>query len=78
MLEYYFSEGFDILECIFNDLAKLPNEINQRIHAGETYNSYSVVTCINTIPSTLNTLKNLLLNKKLHSYYIQTEFNEKE
>ena len=35
------------------------------------------MTFINTIPSTSNTLKNLVVNKSLHSSYIQTEFNDK-
>ena len=34
------------------------------------------MTCINTIPSTSNTLKNLVVNKILHYSYIQTEFND--
>ena len=72
MLEYYFSEGFNILECNVNDLAKLPNEVKQRIHAEERDNSDKAITCINTIPSISNTLENLLLNKILHSSYIQT------
>ena len=33
MLEYYFSKRFGILECNFNNLKKLPNEVKQRIHA---------------------------------------------
>ena len=49
MLEYYFSEGFNILECNVNDLAKLPNEVKQRIHAEETDNLDRVM--INTITS---------------------------
>ena len=36
------------------------------------------MTCISKMPSASNTLKKLLLNKKLHSSYIQREFNEKE
>ena len=78
MLEYYLPKGFDTLECNVNNLAKLPNEVKQIIHAEETYNSDFVMTCINTITSTSNTLKNLLLNKSLHFSYIQREFNEKE
>ena len=71
MLEYYFSEGFIILECNTNSLAKLPNEAELRIHAEETDNSEYVITCMNIIPSTSNTLKKLLLNKMLHSSYNQ-------
>ena len=36
------------------------------------------MTCINTIPSTSNTLKNLVVNKILHSSYIKREFNNKK
>ena len=72
MLEYYFSKVFGILEYNFNNLAKLPNEVKQRIHAEETDNSYYFMTCINTIPSTSNTLKKLLLHKSLNFSYIKT------
>ena len=72
MLEYYFSKVFSILEYNTNNLAKLPNEVKQIIHAEETDNSDYVMTCINTIPSTSNSLKKLLLHKSLHSSYIQT------
>ena len=75
-MEYYFSEGFTILECNYNNLAKLPNEVKQRTHAEETDNSDNVMTCINTITSTSKTLKNLVVNKSLYSSYIQTEFND--
>ena len=71
MLEYYFSKGFTILECNVNNLEKLPNEVKQIIHAEETDNSDKVMTCINTIPSTSNTLNNLVVNKSLHSSYIK-------
>ena len=58
MLEYYLSKEFGILECNFNNLVKLPNEVKQIIHAEETDISDFVMTCINTIPSTSNILKN--------------------
>ena len=77
MLEYYFLKGFGILECNFNNLAKLTKKVKQRIHAEETDNSDYVMTCINTIPSTSNTLKKLLLHKSLHYSYIQTDYNDK-
>ena len=60
-----------------NNLSKLPNDVKQRINAEETDHSDKVVTCINIITSTSNTLKNLVVNKSLHSSYIQTEFNDK-
>ena len=72
MLEYYFPKLFTILECNDNNLAKLPIDVKQRTHAEETDNSEKVMTCINTIPSTSNTLKNLVVNKILYSSYIQT------
>ena len=78
MLEYYFSKVFAILECNVNNLSKLLNEVKQIIHAEETDNSEKFITCINTIPSTSNTLKNVLLDKILHYFYIQTELNEKK
>ena len=52
MLEYYFSKGFTVLECNFNNLEKLPNEVKQIIHAEETDNSDKVMTCITKIPFT--------------------------
>ena len=76
MVEYYFSKGFDILECNFNNLAKLPNETKQRIYAEETDDPDYVMTCISKIPSTPNTLKKLLLNKILHYSYIKTKYND--
>ena len=36
------------------------------------------MTCINTIPSPSNTLKNLVVNEKFHSSYIKKEFNDKK
>ena len=41
MLGYYFSKGFTILECNNNNLAKVPNEVKEIIHAEETDNSDS-------------------------------------
>ena len=78
MLEYYFSKGFTILECNDNNLEKLPNDVKQRIHAEETDNSDKFMTCINTIPYTSNTLKNLVVNKSSRPSNIQTEFNDKK
>ena len=71
MLEYSFSKGFGILECNFDNLEKLINEVKQRIHAKETDNSDYVMTCINTIPSRSNTLNKFLLHKSLHYYNIK-------
>ena len=46
-----------------NNLAELPNDVKQITHTEETDNSEKFMTCINTITSTLNTLKNLVVNK---------------
>ena len=78
MLEYYISNGFAILECNYNNLAKLPNDVKPKTHEEETDNSEKFIACINTIPSTSNTLKNLVANKSLHSSYVQTELNYKK
>ena len=77
MLRYYFSKGFDILECNYNNLAKLSIEVKQIIYAEEVDNSDYAMTCINTIPYTSNIINRFLLNKSLHSSYIQREFNKK-
>ena len=76
IFEYYLSKVFTILECNENNLAKLPNYVKDRIHAEEKYHSDKFMTCINRIPSTSNTLNNLVVNKRFHSSYIQTEFND--
>ena len=78
ILQYYFSKWFNILQCNYNNLEKLPNDVKQRTHAEETYDSEKFMTCINTITSTSNTLKNLVVNKILNASYIQTEFNDKK
>ena len=62
MLEYYFLKGFGILEYNFNNLAKLWNKVKQRTHAKETDNSDYVMTCMDTITYTSNTLNKLLLH----------------
>ena len=62
-----FPKLFANLEYNTNNLEKLPNELKQIINEDETDNSDCVMTCINTIPSTSNTLKKLLLNKSVHS-----------
>ena len=78
MLEYYLSKGFTIFDCSTYNLAKLPNEIKDRIHAEDAENSDKVMICSTTIPSTSNTLKNLAVNKSFHSFYIQREYNDKK
>ena len=72
MLEYYFSKGFTILKCYDNILAKIPNDVKQMNQAEETDNSDNFMKCINKIPYTPNKLKNLVVNKGLHSPYNKT------
>ena len=78
IMKYYFSKVFTILECNVNNLVKLPNDVKQITHSEEIDNSYKVMTCINTIPSTSKKLKNSVVNKILHSSYIQTYLNDKK
>ena len=59
-------------------MAKLLSHVKQIIHAEKTDNSDKVITCINTTTSTSNTLKNMVVDKNLHSSYFQTEFNDKK
>ena len=76
MLEYHFSKGFGIFEFNTNNLAKLSNATEQRIHSEEIDNSDYIMTYINTIPSILKKPKKFLLHNSLHSSYVQIEFND--
>ena len=71
MLEYYFSKGFTLFDWNTNNLAKIPNEVKDIIHAEDAENSDKVMICSTTIPSTLNKLKNLAVYKRFHYSYIQ-------
>ena len=66
------------MECNDKNLAKLLNDVKQGIHPEETENPDKVMTCINKITSTSNTLNNLVVNKILRYYYIQKESNDKK
>ena len=70
MLGSYFSKGFTILECNDNNLETFSNDVKERIHSEETDDPDKFMTCITTIPSTLNTPKNLVENKSFHYSYI--------
>ena len=59
-------------------MAKLPNEVKDRIHVEEKENSDKVMKCITTIPSTSNTLNKLLVNKIIHSSYIRRELYDEK
>ena len=78
ILEYHFSKVFTLFECNTINLAKLPNELKQRIHEEDKDNYDKVMTCTITIPSTSNTLKNLTVNKSFHYSYIKIKFNYKK
>ena len=67
----FFQKKLIFWNATFNNLEKHPNEVKQRLHKEETDHSDYFMTCTNTIPSTSNTLKKLLLNFKNHSSYIQ-------
>ena len=71
MFEYYFSKGFINFDCNKSNLEKLPYEVKDRIYEEVTDNSDKFMICSTTIPSTSNTLKNLLVNASSHSSYIQ-------
>ena len=71
IFEYYFSKVFINFYCNLINLEKLPYEVKDRIYAAETDNLDKVMICSTTIPSTSNTLKNLLVNASSHSSYIQ-------
>ena len=51
MLEYYFSEGFVILELNSNNLLRTDNEAKQIIHAMDMHNLDYIMTCNAKIPS---------------------------
>ena len=59
-------------------IKRLPSQVKDRFGAEVTINSEKVVLCYTTIPSTSNTLKNLLVNSNHHSSYTNQEFNDKK
>ena len=69
MFEYYFNKGFIIFYCDKKHLKRLPSEIKDRVGAEVTDNSDKIMICSATIPSTSNTLKNLLVSAIFHSSY---------
>ena len=71
MFEYHLNKIFVIFDCDKDNLEKLPSEIKDIIGTKVTDNSDKFMICSTTIPSTSNTLKNLLVNASFHSSYIQ-------
>ena len=61
MSEYYFNKGFIIFDCDEEILKRLPSQVKERVGSEVTVNSDLVMICYTTIPSTSNTLKNLLV-----------------
>ena len=62
MSEYYFNKGFVILECNEEHLKKHPSKFKDSVGVEVAVNIDLVVLFFTTIPSTSNTLKNLLIN----------------
>ena len=69
MSEYYSIKGFIIFDFDEDNLKRLPSLVKDRVGAEVTINSDKVMLCYTTIPSTSNTLKNLLVNSNYHSSY---------
>ena len=70
MFEYYLNKWFIIFDCD-KKIKKITSEIKDIIGAEVTDSSDKVMICSTTIPSTSNTLKNLLVNESSHYSYIQ-------
>ena len=75
MFEYYFSKGFTYFDCTINNLEKLPFKVKQRTRSEDTDNSDKLIIYFTTIPSTLNTMKNLAVNTHFCSSCIENELN---
>ena len=78
MSEYYFNKGFIIFDCDGENLKRLTSLVKDIVGAEGTINPDKVMPCYTTIPSTSNTLKNLLVNSNYHSSYTNQEFNDKK
>ena len=78
MSECYFNKRFIIFNCNENNLKRLTYLVKDIVGAEVTINSDKVMLCYTTIPSTSNTLKNLLFNSNYHSSYTNQEFNDKK
>ena len=69
MTEYYFNKIFVIFECDEENLKTIPSLVKYRFGAEVAVDLDLVMLCYTTIPSTSNTLKNLLVNSNDHSSY---------
>ena len=61
MYEHYFNKGLIIFDFDEDNLKRLPSQVKYRVGAEVTINSEKVLLCYTTIPSTSNTLDNLLV-----------------
>ena len=52
--------------------------VKDRVGAEVKFNTDLVMLCYTTIPSTSNTLKNLVIHSNYHSSYSTQEFNAKK
>ena len=78
MFEYYFNKGFIIFNFDEKKLKRLPYQLKDRVGAEVTVNSDKVMICYTTIPSTSDTLNNLLVSASSHSSYNNKQFNDKK
>ena len=62
MFEYYFNKGFIIFNYDEIFKKRLPSQVKDIFCAEVTVNSEKFMICYTNIPSTSNTLKNLLVN----------------
>ena len=69
IFEYYFNKGFIIFDLDENNLERLQSEVKNRVGAEVIDNSDKRMICSTPIPSTSNSLKNLLVNASSHSSY---------
>ena len=66
MSEYYFNKGFVTFDFDEVNLKRLPSLVKDRVGSEVSVDSDLVMLCYTTIPSTSNTLKNLLVNSNYH------------
>ena len=78
MFEYYFNKGLIVFSCDGKNLKRLPSQVKDRVGSEVTVNSEKFMIFSTTIPSTSNTLKNLLVNSNSHSSYTNQEFSDKK
>ena len=63
---------------VMKKILKIPSLVKYRVGAEVSVDSELVLLCYTTIPSTSNTLQNLLVNSNYQSSYTTQEFNTKK